>query len=233
MQLVNNLIKFHVYNNLKTISDLSERIIDVTKIPRDKIKICVIDDEGFNLKSLNSLGFKDITVHDEFCDIADYEKYNIILCDVDGVGREIDYQQQGIAVSSQLKRHYPNKLIYVYTGKTLTNYGELAEGVSLIKKPVSANDLSTRLLSDFEDSLKTRNVWNNNVKRLIEEGTSNKTIAFLEDIFVRSIIDRDNYFTKDNLKFRSKHAFEVRTEVLTLISSGIQTILMFKGMLGL
>lgn len=51
----------YVYTNLKTIASIEEQRIDLKiKIPRETIKICVIDDEGFDINMLYDLGYKNI-----------------------------------------------------------------------------------------------------------------------------------------------------------------------------
>lgn len=228
MKNVSNWIKYYVYGQLKTIMEVEEKTLVSANFPKEKIRICVIDDEGFEIDNLYSLGYRDIVKHFEFSDINDYENYDVILCDVDGVGRRIDSQRQGIAISEHIKMQFPNKLVYLYSGKTIANYGNLPDGVLWLPKHGPTSDMSTRILSDFQESIKPRNIWNNAKYRLSNEGASSKTIAFLEDLFVRSIIEKENYFSLNSYGIKKRLSINIRPEWVSLISSGVKLILLFK-----
>ena len=43
-----------------------------------------IDDEGFDIEPLKRIGFLDVSKQYEYTQIDDYEKYDIIFCDING-----------------------------------------------------------------------------------------------------------------------------------------------------
>lgn len=63
----------YVYKNLLTIAAVEEQRIDSKiKIPRDQIKVCVIDDEGFDMNTLYDLGYKNIRRKLQFENMDEY-----------------------------------------------------------------------------------------------------------------------------------------------------------------
>ena len=81
--------------------------------------MCVIDDEGFEKESLLNLKFGEIYVMDEFRNMNDFEHYNVILCDIKGVGSELDNQLEGIALAREIKKLYPDKIVIQYSGQAV------------------------------------------------------------------------------------------------------------------
>ena len=61
MFILKKNVKRFAYADLMTIASVEEQRIDSnTKIQRETIKICVIDDEGFDINTLYDLGYKNI-----------------------------------------------------------------------------------------------------------------------------------------------------------------------------
>src|SRR3546814_8256170 len=50
--------------------------------------------------------------------ISEVEPYNIILCDLQGVGRHLDERNQGAYLIDEIKRNHPEKFVIAYTGGT-------------------------------------------------------------------------------------------------------------------
>lgn len=199
--LKKNLVKT-VYEEMKTINQVKEKKFDFENNPqRDKIKICVIDDEGFTKKSqLAKLGYSDITELYSFESVNSLKEYDVILCDMDGIGKLLDETKQGIAVAEQLRINFPLKKIFIYSGKTIEGYGELPNEVEYISKQLSANELSKYLdnkCSYFWDPIES---WEYMYELMIKSKLSAKTIAVIEDRFVTSILEKKNLFYSDNNK---------------------------------
>lgn len=192
------------FNKLKTINNVIERRSDYDMKPqRDKVNICVIDDEGFPLSdNLKKLGYTHIDIKYNFVDISEYSNYEIILCDLDGVGKVIDSKKQGLAIVEQIKINYPSKKIFVYSGKSLEGYGQLPEEVLYIPKHSNPNEISQILDSNCSYLWDPIEAWNYIYERLIDAKVSSKVIAVIEDRFAESIIEKDNLFVKRKIKFK-------------------------------
>jgi len=220
-----NVIK-EAYEVLKTINELEEKKTNIQSLSTENIKLCVIDDEGFDDESLRSLGFPNIRKYEKFTHIDDFANYDVILCDVDGIGKNLNAFKQGISVAEQLLYAYPNKLVYLYTGKNIDDYGSCIKNIEIIKKPITMSDLSMKIKEDYSFYIDPINFWKRTRYALINKGTSTKTIAYLEHDYVRSILNKTNYFINSPEDTFSLN-LSVSKDSLSLIASGIQVILTF------
>ena len=191
--------KKYVYTNLKTISSVEEQRIDMRiNVPRETIKICVIDDEGFDINMLYDLGYKNIRKKIQFEGMDEYQDYDIILCDVEGIGIDVDAEKQGLAVAEQIKNVYPEKIVVLYSGKNIETFGELPKVLDgYLRKQSSMSELAKSLDTYYKKSIDPINVWKKTRDEMLNNGISTKTIAFLEDRYCRSLLDKKEYLYND------------------------------------
>lgn len=185
----------YVYGNLLTIASVEEQRIDTKiKIQRDQIKVCVIDDEGFDINTLYDLGYKNIRKKIQFENMDEYQEFDVILCDVEGVGISVDVEKQGLAVAEQIKNVYPDKVVLIYSGKNIETFGEMPKCLDgYLRKQSSMSELANSLDSYYKKSIDPINVWEKARDEMIRNKISTKTIAFLEDRFCRSLLESDDY----------------------------------------
>ena len=72
-----------------TIDYLEQNKITIDNVSlkeRKNIKILFVDDEGYDVEPLKKIGFLDVSKQYEYTKIDDYEKYDIIFCDINGIG---------------------------------------------------------------------------------------------------------------------------------------------------
>lgn len=153
---------------------------------RESIRVCIIDDEKYPLDGFKKLGYKNVSVHEKAGDLADYSEYQIILCDIRGVGTEYSNNEEGLAFAKQLKKMYPLTEIYIFTGQNVQNFGK-TDGIEVIKKPKS----SAQLASYFDSSLKRLCnpifLWQKISSYLIENNIKPKDQVIIEDNFVEAV----------------------------------------------
>ncbi len=102
----------------KSIKDLNKPSLKLNKIDRIKVPILVIDDNEFEyLDHLKNHRF-DITYFNDIQSIESVKEYEVILCDINGVGKIFDSKFEGAHVISELYKKYPFKTIIAYTGYT-------------------------------------------------------------------------------------------------------------------
>lgn len=192
--LKKNAMKY-TYDRLKSIALIEEQRIDLKiKIPRDSIKICIIDDEGFDINMLYDLGYKDIRKKMQFENMDEYQDYDIILCDVEGVGINVDAEKQGLAVAEQIKNFYPEKVVLLYSGKNIETFGEMPNIVDgYLRKQSSMSELANSLDHYYKISIDPINVWKKTRDDMLKNNISTKTIAFLEDRYCRALLEKDEY----------------------------------------
>ena len=185
----------YVYQKLNSISILEEqkRYSDI-KVNRNNIKICVIDDEGFDINKVHSLGYIQIERKLRFENIGDFEKYDIVLCDIEGVGNEFDPGRQGLAVAEQIKSFYPEKIVLIYSGKNVESYGELPTNIDgVLSKVEATTELVNKLDAYYKESIDPIIVWKKTRKQMITSGIATKTIAIVEDQYCNSMLEKKDY----------------------------------------
>lgn len=208
----NNARKY-VYDSLHSISVLKERKISSNiEINRSDVKICVLDDEGFDIEKVHSLGYIKVERKLQFENIGDFEKYNIILCDIEGVGNQLDSVRQGLAVAEQIKSMYPDKIVLIYSGKNIESFGEMPANIDgVLSKVDSTTELVKKLDAYYKESIDPVAVWEKIRQQMIDSGIATKTIAIVEDQYCNSVLDRKDYLNfeecnwLENFEMISKH----------------------------
>lgn len=107
---------------MNTIYDLNDSFIQ--KIPksiselRKHAGILIIDDNDFLPEEyLKSNGFQ-IQHKKDIDTIKDVEPYEIIMCDISGVGKKLGYAKEGAFIIREIHANYPDKRIIAYTSYT-------------------------------------------------------------------------------------------------------------------
>ena len=94
-------------NDLLTIEILEksrDKIKNVSIRDKKNIRIVIIDDEGFDDEVLKNLGYLDIDVKLKYEKLSDYEIYDIVFCDINGIAKEVDQTYQGAALAKLIKK---------------------------------------------------------------------------------------------------------------------------------
>ena len=198
------IFKSKIYNELKTINDISNAKIQLpVKGDREKVRIAVIDDKrDFFRDDFIKTGFVNVTINDTFENPKQYESFDIILCDIDGVSIEKTDKRQGIAVAKTLKQVYPQKLIILYSGNRPEEFDPMYYKYvdDYYNKSLSSGELADRIAEKCNILWDPREAWLWTRKQLLENEQSTKSIAWLEDAYVRSFFERKNYLDGSFLK---------------------------------
>ncbi len=157
---------------------------------KKRIEILIIDDEEFPyLETLKKHEYN-ITQKTDISDLRDVEAYNIILCDIRGVGKFLTSEFGGAYLIKQLKEKYPEKTIVAYTASKYD--AKFQQYLSYADDTVSKGDyaledwtaLLDRLLNELSDPIK---MWEKARKTLAEAGISTIDIAKYESDYVKAI----------------------------------------------
>lgn len=162
---------------------------------RKKFNILVIDDDEFPLlQDLQNHEFC-ITYKDEISDLKDVEAYQIILCDINGVGKFLGSESDGAYLAYQIKKRYSDKVVISYTAdNTSINSQKYLNCVDkIMSKGTPIEDWASLLDEVIEDFTSPIIAWDRIVKTLIKAMVPLKDIAVLEHKYVKAI-------TKNNLK---------------------------------
>ncbi len=183
----------HICCIMNKISDLSESV--VLKLPnniselRRHVNMLVIDDNEFGPEMyLKNNGYQ-IQHKQDIETIKDVEPYDIILCDIAGVGKKLGYQNEGAFIIREIHANYPNKRIIAYTSYTynpeLNQYFSMADFVA--PKDFAIDDWIYALDDQVRKSIDPVNQWKKIRNYLIEHDVSSLTIAKIEDKFVAAV----------------------------------------------
>lgn len=154
---------------------------------RREVKIIVIDDQPFapavNLKNNGYLISQINTVED----FDQLRPYPIVLCDLQGVGINLDPVLQGAHLIKEIKLRFPEKVVIAYTGiaKTLV-MARTAEKYAddFIKKDETISNWIEVLDKSIDEVSDPVAVWKKFRVRLLDAGATPHQLMVLEHAFV-------------------------------------------------
>lgn len=193
-------------DDLYTIEDLEKSSNELKLISiRDKknVRIAIIDDEGFDDEILKSLGYLDIDIKEKYNMMKEYENYDIIFCDINGVAKELDPVYQGAALAKQIKKTYPSKIVIIFSSKDQSlDFHKFSDDVdNIIPKNLKNSEIAEiidKYISVLNDPILC---WKNYRKKIIEQGTAITNVAILEDCYVRGILKKEDTVSQmENIK---------------------------------
>lgn len=181
-----------IFGTPSSIEDINGTFIpesDIRKV-RNSQKILIIDDQEFLYKQnlVDSYDFR-ITKINDLDNSAQASEYNIILCDIDGVGKKIGGEKgTGGDIIKELRKTFPLKTLLAYSGHSYSTkynkYFSLADQV--VEKDISLEDwvelLDNYCLKIVDPILQ----WKKTRNQLLECNLRLEIILNLEDLFVKS-----------------------------------------------
>lgn len=184
-------------NDLLTIEELEksrDRIKNVSIRDKKNIRIVIVDDEGFDDEVLKSLGYLDIEVKLKYQKLKEYENYDIIFCDINGIAKDVDPVFQGAALAKLIKKTYPAKTVIIFSSKeqSLDFYKFKNDVDEIIPKNTKNSEIAEIIDKYIEIINDPIERWKKFRKKLSEQGTSPKDIALLEDCYVRGILKNED-----------------------------------------
>lgn len=175
------------------ISDLNgESILKEESLTKLKklTSILVIDDKEFSyLGALKKYEFNLVQKYDLTL-LTDAEAFDIILCDIRGVGKFLESPYDGANLIKELKLKYPSKTIIAYTAndydagfQKYLNYADkvIPKGSFAIEDWVA---LLTQVLMESADPVQQ---WKKTRQALSEAGVSTVDIAKYESQYVKAV----------------------------------------------
>jgi len=196
---------------------------------RRNITIAVIDDQAFTPQvTLQNFGYKFEPLGD-IKSIDDAAKYQLILCDIKGVGRHFGASQEGSTLIQEIKRRFPDKVVIAYSASSQADKSvKLAKNLAddFISKDID-NEEWIRLLDKWSTiAVDPYEIWIRIRSRLAESRIDTKQIIYLEDRYVRSVLDRDPSMSKlEKAVAGSNLPADARAIIQGLISSLIFRVL--------
>jgi hypothetical protein len=190
---------------------------------RSLAKIAIIDDEGFPpIDNLNDSGFC-LYFIGNINDIRKIEEFPIVLCDIKGVALKFSQSEQGAALISEIKRHYPEKVIIVYTGSSTRSSlvkGAINESDNYIPKSADIDQWVKVLDKAIDNAFDPVEQWKRIRGKLVECSVPAKSVANIEHKFAKSIINGNANTFSDYVK-KLKISDDVKPILQNLASSAI------------
>jgi hypothetical protein len=172
----------------KEIGQIQGTVAPVEQL-RPEMRVVIIDDKAFEfLKPIQRHGFK-ISQKFDVERIEDCEDYDVVICDIRGVGTKISPNGQGAHLAKEVKRRYPDKFVCVYTsGSTTAKFTDLMIGLDASYSPrwdvetwvEHLDAASNTMMHPYHRWLRTRSA-------LLEKGVSLTKLRKLEDSFVHAV----------------------------------------------
>lgn len=190
-----NIITYEKEIKLNNI--ISSKILDYRK----RIKILVIDDQEFSpQQNLKQYGY-DIDYLVAIPKIDTVKDYNIILCDLKGVGHNFDAIGEGATLIKQIKKAYPSIFVVAYSGgadpNTIKKANEHAD--SFLPKDATIDEWTDKLDQLVELALNPVHTWKKTRIALLNY-ISPIELAKLEDQFVRSLESKNQKLFRNKLE---------------------------------
>nr|DAQ92339.1 MAG TPA: DNA-binding response regulator [Caudoviricetes sp.] len=214
-------IYFGAPNN---ISDLKKPSLKITPIERNDIKIGVVDNEPFEKMEILRQHQFNIQECGNISSIDSLLAFDIILCDIQGVGLKFNKTFQGAYLIKEIYKKYPFKVIIVYSGKLFdARYNDYLKYAEFsIKKDASSEEWVDKLDKALELINNPENRWIRLRDYLLSRGVSLFDLTLLEDDYVTRIIERKSFddFPKDKIRHKLKPDFK---DVLKSFATNIAT----------
>jgi hypothetical protein len=174
-----------------TYDDLRKIQRALTDADLKKVEILVIDDEKFAyLESMSSRGFH-IRPLPDLHDFKAVEPYDVVLCDIKGVGKSFGSEYEGAFVISEIKRRYPHKVVVAYSNQSWDfRYAEKIKGADF---RVDKNETPDRWQEILESAqrkvIDPIRKWKDMAKYLIESDVEMAELTKIEEAYMTACIE--------------------------------------------
>lgn len=184
-------------------SDLTDSELNRIRSPfvsrkRQSVKIGIIDDQPFEARqNLRSHGF-DIEEIGDIKNVDEIADFQIVLCDLMGVGVFFDAGDQGASLIREIRRNFPDKIVAAYSGSSGTQglvikARDMAD--AFIKKDADIETWVDKLDQLIDVASDPRKVWSRVRQQLVAENLDTRQLVVLEDAFITSIRKQDKNFS--------------------------------------
>lgn len=177
--------------------DELKKLVQLKKPERRNYSIVIIDDDLTMAKKdlLGSLGFI-VTILRDINSVQEIQSFDIIICDIRGVGKRYNSKYGGAFIIQEITQHYPQKYVIVCSGSTFkVNYSEyfrLAD--SQLNKGSDSTEWARVLDKGIKELSSPIFVWERTRKNFISNEVPSETINKIEQAFIKSIIKNNTSF---------------------------------------
>ena len=213
--MISRLFKKNTLEDIKLINfDTSKRL---------NYKILCIDDQGFSKEdNLRRNNFNITTVND--IDKIDFvSEYDIVICDIQGVGRKLGSEYEGAHLISEIKKRFPLKKVIAYSGQTFnTNYNYYFQLADLtLNKDTDLDDWIDYLDDQIKSMIDPYEIWISIRKYLIAKNIPTSTVSNIEQDYINATIKKDTSKITQSKNFK-----QISPEIKGVIEGIIGSLLL-------
>ena len=192
---------------------------------RTNVQIAVIDDQDFPPYELLCKHDYRITCFKDVEDIRTLEAFAIILSDIKGVGKAFQSKFEGAHLISEIRKHYPYKIIVAYTSYQLdpTYNKYFAQADFVLKKDIDIDEWINNLDMAIKKVANPIFLWTRIRNSLLEYEVPIVQIMKLEDQFISYVRQKKSEFPDP--KFSSN----LPNRILPLLKGLAETVKLFKS----
>ena len=216
MGIVKQLVDKYVDKNYKTLNDLPSssllKVSDSDKI--DNTRILIIDDDELELKGkLEGIGYR-VSWKKDIEEIDEVKIYSVIICDYKGVGVKFSSKYEGLNLIKLIREKYPNKIIYLLSAASFDSRAN--DFFKYFDESVLKGDedkLIEFIKQDIEKFFDPKESWKNYKNILKSKGVSEKEIFKLEDLYVRSFINKKDLLSNNDIFIQVNNNLNVKFDI--------------------
>ncbi len=168
---------------------------------RKRSRLLVIDDQSFSYVELFQRDGYTIEKWDDVEDLTKLESgyYDIILLDIQGIGREISIKEQGFGVLKHVKKVNPTQIIVAYSNKEWSF--KYAEFFDLADSKLAKTDDYVVFKEEIDELLKNKFSLGFYVSKINSLATKyGADTQKLESLSKKAIVSKDNSKLENYLK---------------------------------
>lgn len=214
---------FYYFGKPSGIKELNVPVLKLKGIDRKQVPILIIDDEEFEyLEHLRNHRF-DVEYFEDLPSIESAANYEIILCDIQGVGKKFGSKYEGAHVISELRKKYPFKTIIAYTGythdPTYNRFFAMAD--FSVKKDIDGDDWIEKLDQAIKIAADPKDRWVKVRNHLLQHEVSLFEITKLENEYVNKLIEGKSLSDFPSKKLSSEFSGDIRGVLQSFTASVI------------
>jgi hypothetical protein len=180
---------YWTFGKPKNIQELNTPSFNLLKPKRNEVPILVIDDEDIPyLEDIRNHGFNFTRLND-IDQIESVKGFEIVLCDIRGIGKKFKSKFEGAHIISEIKKVFPYKIVIAYTAYTFdptyNKYFNIADDV--FRKDIDRDEWIEKLDNAIEMAINPITKWIKIRNFLQEQNISSVDIIKLEDEYVDMI----------------------------------------------
>ncbi|HAF30255.1 MAG TPA: hypothetical protein DCG75_14530 [Bacteroidales bacterium] len=214
-------LNFNFGRKEKRISEIPYEQFEKIKF---KARIAVVDDEEVPLiEKLQKDGYN-ITKYPDIDEIDSFirKKYNVLVLDIQGVGKNIAGKKEGWGILSYLKNEYPHLVIIVFTGAdwSITKFKEIADLADfVIGKDLEYLDFKAKLDAAIKKAFSPKFHFEIERNLIAKEITNAETFNKIKEIVDLYGQDKDKAMRKLNKVTDNSKVIDSVDTYLSIVSN--------------